>query len=70
VTLVDVTPEQFATGVRGVLPDGQVEGLLEDYGHYRRGEAADVCPTVAGGPGRRRARLWNSPGTTSTPFVE
>lgn len=47
VTFADVTPEQFAAAVRGILPDWQIEGLLEDYAHYRRGEAADVSPTVS-----------------------
>jgi uncharacterized protein YbjT (DUF2867 family) len=47
VTFVDVPPETFATSLRGLLPAWQVDGLLEDYAHYRRGEAAVVLPTVA-----------------------
>ncbi|MBO0851721.1 MAG: SDR family oxidoreductase [Pseudonocardia sp.] len=47
VTFVDVAPEAFAANLRGVLPDWQLDGLLEDYAHYRRGEAAEVLPTVA-----------------------
>jgi len=35
-----------------VLPDWQVDGLLEDYAHYARGEAAEVLPTVAEITGR------------------
>jgi uncharacterized protein YbjT (DUF2867 family) len=52
VSFVDVTPETFAAALRGVLPDWQVDGLLEDYAHYARGEAADVAPTVTDVTGR------------------
>jgi hypothetical protein len=52
VTFVDVPPETFAAGLRGPLPDWQVDGLLEDYAHYRRGEAAAVLPPVAEVTGR------------------
>jgi uncharacterized protein YbjT (DUF2867 family) len=47
ITFVDAPPEVFAERLRGVLPPWQVGGLLEDYAHYRRGEAAAVSPTVA-----------------------
>jgi uncharacterized protein YbjT (DUF2867 family) len=47
VTFVDVPPEAFGASLRGLLPDWQVDGLLEDYAHYSRGEAAAVMPTVA-----------------------
>lgn len=47
VSFVDVPPQAFADGIRGLLPDWQVDGLLEDYAHYRRGEAAAVSPAVA-----------------------
>jgi len=53
ITFADVPPQAFADGLRGVMPPWQLEGLLEDYAHYRRGEAAAVSPTVAeitGGP--------------------
>jgi len=46
VTFVDVPPEAFAVSLRSLLPDWQVDGLLEDYAHYHRGEAAAVLPTV------------------------
>ena len=42
VTFVDVSPETFAGSLRGLLPDWQVDGLVEDYAHYSRGEAAAV----------------------------
>ena len=55
VAFVDTPPEAFAAALAGVLPPWQVDGLLEDYAHYRRGEAADVTdvvPRVTGHPAR------------------
>jgi uncharacterized protein YbjT (DUF2867 family) len=52
VAFVDVPPAAFGDQLRGVLPDWQVEGLLEDYAHYARGEAAAVLPTVREVTGR------------------
>jgi uncharacterized protein YbjT (DUF2867 family) len=46
MTFVDVTPSAFAEGLRGILPPWQVDGLLEDYAHYRRGEAAAVSSAI------------------------
>jgi uncharacterized protein YbjT (DUF2867 family) len=47
VAFVDASPEAFAgaLGAAGV-PPWQVDGLLEDYAHYARGEAASVSPHV------------------------
>ncbi|GAB3616596.1 SDR family oxidoreductase [Okibacterium endophyticum] len=42
----DITPEHFSELLTGVLPPWQVGGLLEDYAHYARGEAAEVSPAV------------------------
>jgi uncharacterized protein YbjT (DUF2867 family) len=47
ITFIDAPAEVFAEQLRGVLPPWQLEGLLEDYAHYARGEAAAVHPTVA-----------------------
>ena len=47
VRFVDVPPEAFADSIRGLLPPWQADGLLEDYAHYRRGEAATVSPAIA-----------------------
>jgi uncharacterized protein YbjT (DUF2867 family) len=47
VSFVDVPPAVFADQLRHVLPAWQVEGLVEDYAHYARGEAAAVHDTVA-----------------------
>ena len=53
ITYMDASPEVFAEGLRGVMPPWQVDGLLEDYAHYARGEAAEVYPTVADVTGRQ-----------------
>jgi uncharacterized protein YbjT (DUF2867 family) len=42
ITFVDVPSEAFAESLQGILPPWQIQGLLEDYAHYRRGEAASV----------------------------
>jgi uncharacterized protein YbjT (DUF2867 family) len=47
VTFTDVPPGAFAQSLHGILPPWQIDGLLEDYAHYRRGEAASVSPVVA-----------------------
>jgi uncharacterized protein YbjT (DUF2867 family) len=47
ITFIDAPPEVFAQSLREVLPAWQVDGLLEDYAHYARGEAETVQPTVA-----------------------
>jgi uncharacterized protein YbjT (DUF2867 family) len=53
ISFVDVTPEAFAASLSGILPPWQVDGLLEDYAHYRRSEAAEVTPAVAEITGQR-----------------
>jgi uncharacterized protein YbjT (DUF2867 family) len=47
ITFSDAPPEQFAVALQGILPPWQIEGTLEDYAHYRRGEAAYVTTTVS-----------------------
>jgi uncharacterized protein YbjT (DUF2867 family) len=47
ITFVDVPPEAFADSLRDVLPPWQVDGLVEDYAHYARGEAETIHPAVA-----------------------
>jgi uncharacterized protein YbjT (DUF2867 family) len=46
VDFVNVPPEAFADALQDLLPPWQVEGLVEDYAHYARGEAAEVVPSV------------------------
>ena len=46
ITFLDVSPDTFAGSLEGILPPWQVAGLLEDYAHYSRGEAATITPIV------------------------
>ena len=55
IAFADVPPAAFAEQLRELLPPWQLAGLMEDYAHYARGEAADVSPdvqTVTGRPAR------------------
>lgn len=55
ITFTDVPAPQFASALRGLLPDWQLDGLVEDYAHYAAGEAAAVDPaieTITGRPAR------------------
>lgn len=47
VVFHDTSAEQFAAALAGLLPPWQIEGLIEDYAHYARGEAAEVHTAVA-----------------------
>jgi uncharacterized protein YbjT (DUF2867 family) len=43
----EVPPAAFAAALKGVgVPPWQADGLVEDYAHYARGEAAEVSPAV------------------------
>jgi uncharacterized protein YbjT (DUF2867 family) len=47
VVFVDLPEKQFREALRGFqMPDWQADGLIEDYAHYRRGEAAGISPAV------------------------
>jgi uncharacterized protein YbjT (DUF2867 family) len=47
VAFVDVPPQAFAGALTAAgVPSWQVEGLLEDYAHYARGEASEVYSSV------------------------
>ncbi|ATY14021.1 NAD(P)-dependent oxidoreductase [Amycolatopsis sp. AA4] len=48
----DAPADQFAAALTGLLPSWQIGGLVEDYAHYARGEAAEVYPSVADLTGR------------------
>ncbi|GAA4795558.1 SDR family oxidoreductase [Actinomycetospora chlora] len=52
VAFDDVSPQTFASALREHLPAWQLEGLVEDYAHYARGEAAVVDPAVEDVTGR------------------
>lgn len=47
ITFAPVTPRQFAAALEGLMPTWQLDGLLEDYAHYDRGEASAVHTSVA-----------------------
>ena len=52
VEFVDVSPDVMRGALIGVgLPVWQAEGLIEDYAHYRRGEASAVTSGVRDGAG-------------------
>jgi uncharacterized protein YbjT (DUF2867 family) len=54
VRFESVPPEAFLAMLTGFgMPEWQAEGLVEDYGHYDRGEASDVSPDVARVTGTR-----------------
>jgi len=58
----DVPPVKFGEMLTGVLPPWQVDGLLEDYAHYARGEAAEVSSAISdvlGRPARSFADFAN-----------
>lgn len=47
IAFIDVAPEQMGSALRAAgFPEWQVGGLIEDYAHYARGEAAEVYDTV------------------------
>jgi len=44
---VNVAPEAMKQALLNFgMPEWQAEGLVEDYAHYRRGEAAAISSTV------------------------
>ena len=47
IKFVDVQPNTFKRALLGFgMPQWQADGLMEDYEHYRRGEASEVTSTV------------------------
>jgi uncharacterized protein YbjT (DUF2867 family) len=47
VTFVDVPEGEFRIALRAMgMPDWQADGLIEDYAHYRRGEASNISSVV------------------------
>lgn len=53
ITFHDVPVEQFTAALAGTLPPWQLAGLVEDYAHYARGEAAEVHSPVEDIAGHR-----------------
>ena len=53
VAFVDIPPEAMREALLGIgFPVWQAEGLVEDYAHYRRGEAAAVTSGVEDATGK------------------
>jgi uncharacterized protein YbjT (DUF2867 family) len=53
ISFSDVSPEVMRRAMLGIgLPPWQAEGLIEDYAHYRRGEAAVVSSDIEKVTGR------------------
>jgi uncharacterized protein YbjT (DUF2867 family) len=52
IAFADLPPAAFEEQLRAMLPPWQLAGLMEDYAHYARGEAAAVSPDVAAVTGR------------------
>jgi uncharacterized protein YbjT (DUF2867 family) len=47
VTFVDLPEKDFREALRKFqMPDWQADGLIEDFAHYRRGEAAGISPAI------------------------
>ena len=47
IAFADATENDMRQAMTAVkMPEWQVEGLIEDYAHYHRGEAADVATGV------------------------
>jgi uncharacterized protein YbjT (DUF2867 family) len=47
VSFVDIPEVAMRDGLIGFgFPDWQADGLIEDYAHYRRGEASDISTSV------------------------
>jgi uncharacterized protein YbjT (DUF2867 family) len=61
VTFVDAPEQEFRNALRAMhMPDWQADGLIEDYAHYRRGEASNTSSAVqqcTGKPPRRFAEF-------------
>lgn len=53
ITFVDIPPDAMREAVIGLgMPPWQADGLIEDYAHYRRGEAATVTTGVQDASGK------------------
>ncbi len=55
VAFTDLAPEEFAAALGAYLPRWQLDGLIEDYAHYARGEASratTAVPDLTGRPAR------------------
>ena len=53
VTFIDIPPAAMRDALLGLgFPEWQADGLVEDYAHYRRGEAEAVTSGVRDATGK------------------
>jgi uncharacterized protein YbjT (DUF2867 family) len=53
IAFIDISEATMRTALHGFgMPEWQVEGLIEDYAHYRRGEASTISSVVRDITGR------------------
>ena len=53
IAFVDASEGDMRRAMAGVkMPEWQIEGLIEDYAHYRRGEAAEIATGVSDATGQ------------------
>src|SRR3984957_372639 len=53
ITFVDLPEEEFRNALRSMqMPDWQADGLIEDFGHYRRGGGSGVSSVVQESTGK------------------
>lgn len=58
INFVDISPDQMLETLLSVhFPTWQAEGLIEDYAHYRRGEASMVASGVQDATGKAPRRF-------------
>jgi uncharacterized protein YbjT (DUF2867 family) len=58
VKFVDLPEQAFREALRALrMPDWQADGLMEDYAHYRRGEASGISSTVEEATGQAPHRF-------------
>ncbi|GAB2503802.1 NmrA family NAD(P)-binding protein [Promicromonospora xylanilytica] len=69
ISFYDVLPEQFAAALESFVPRWQLDGLLEDYAHYARGEAADVTSAVNDLTGRTARDIADFAADHATAFA-
>jgi len=63
ITFVDLSSEKLKEMLLGVgFPKWQAEGLVEDYAHYKLGEASEISPEVE--------KLTGKPARNFTDFVK
>ncbi len=53
IAFVDISPEQMREAMAGLgMPAWQADGLIEDYAHYRRNEAAAIASGIEDATGK------------------